>query len=1310
MAVASTSILVRLGDHTDERGLRLVPSSYLPPNSRPSRRHSVLRSIRMSMAISTNSSPPPIPPMPPNSTSSPTPYRHAAQNTISEPSLRLQTRYNNSSNVTLNSSNRPTGLAPSSYHGSQESNTSFSSNEGGSGSTGQRLKALANRRFRKNGSKGSSGLLGSEDSEETGSDMSPGPTPTQSDYPQQTLRPPPSGRERAQSDAEGLAQGRGQRSNPRSKLQAFTSNLLKHHALMSQPGPGLSPLDTTRPVPPPKPDALRAPPSPTYRSDSDTAPISPSDGPSSLHPSSAVARSSPVSGSAHGSVVLPQAVPKNVIAAAGKVIGDKRNSPPTLGVLRNSFQMANTPSISAALHYMHGTGPEANQGREPQQNELKKEKRRSGGILRPVPEHSAAVPLTASSSQSSVDQSSGSAVRAAVPRPGLTTTPSKNRNRRSASLGDIFKGSAAWAPAIALAGTASSSKKEPKPMNAAQAMKNRPPNPHRRSGSNGSGSSLEGLARTTSNSSPLNPASNVAATYQYVNAELRDDSGPSSFIVLRPPGGSKPSTPAPQAGSQVPQSDYAFPPPRSSSNTSVSTAASNAPIQPAAPAKHVGGIILPPMVSRKKSIPTDNPVNVSGAEFGLKVKPAPIGAPPPLPQRNNIAPGAYSAPSTGESQGLRTFLSSGPGGNSSRSRANSSNTSSNNYPSQRVASSGVNALSRPTNAVAAAANTAGAFGAAAGVAGGMAMNFGRRVGNLWGHRSGQSIGNWSGLSGGSVSGTEDGHGGWGSSEGSPSDVGYASTAPKGGTRMLGPLLRPPTRQGRGAVFGRSLQECVAETRIGVRATGRVVDDRGRGEGLWVTALVTRCVAHLTRWGLDEEGLFRITGRQTHVNKIRGEFDTGADYDLQEAHPSDLDPHAVSSIFKAYLRELPEPILTKRLMPLFDLALSLGMRGQGEDPLIGVTSFGGGVAFDGNQLPTEEAMVELKGLMDQLPAENYDLLHELAKFLRLTAEKANVTKMPLSNLLLVFCPSLHLNPAFLKLIIQRQDYFFGDGEMGKVAAPAARVDKVDGTCETTSQATSLKGPTLPSRPTRSRDINNSDEARRNRTTSVMIPGFSVTFQAYTETAAELASAPIPIRGRTATLGSSLLPSSGPGTPVSSIGSTPSRSRVQPPSQPSPVPSLKSRVARRQPSLASLFSSSNKTTIPSISSPIPYVPATPKEPPILDVELPDGSFSVGSEVEGLKEEQELFLPLKEDQTEEYRPSLPRDGDSPTSSSSSSSDNVDQAIPSLDSVPRPIAQPIAAEYSPPPRIAMFETALKRSTGDGWAAGVLMAAAGDS
>lgn len=52
----------------------------------------------------------------------------------------------------------------------------------------------------------------------------------------------------------------------------------------------------------------------------------------------------------------------------------------------------------------------------------------------------------------------------------------------------------------------------------------------------------------------------------------------------------------------------------------------------------------------------------------------------------------------------------------------------------------------------------------------------------------------------------------------------------------------------------------------------------------------------------------VSGRSTHVAKLRAEFDSGADYDMSECGPGEIDPHAVASIFKAYLREREEHCL------------------------------------------------------------------------------------------------------------------------------------------------------------------------------------------------------------------------------------------------------------------------------------------------------------------------------------------------------------------------------------------------------------------
>ena len=51
----------------------------------------------------------------------------------------------------------------------------------------------------------------------------------------------------------------------------------------------------------------------------------------------------------------------------------------------------------------------------------------------------------------------------------------------------------------------------------------------------------------------------------------------------------------------------------------------------------------------------------------------------------------------------------------------------------------------------------------------------------------------------------------------------------------------------------------------------------------IPAIVLRCAQHILKWGLDEEGLFRINGRSTHTGKLRADFDT-ATFSLSLSQP------------------------------------------------------------------------------------------------------------------------------------------------------------------------------------------------------------------------------------------------------------------------------------------------------------------------------------------------------------------------------------------------------------------------------------------
>ncbi|ELU44155.1 RhoGAP domain-containing protein [Rhizoctonia solani AG-1 IA] len=218
--------------------------------------------------------------------------------------------------------------------------------------------------------------------------------------------------------------------------------------------------------------------------------------------------------------------------------------------------------------------------------------------------------------------------------------------------------------------------------------------------------------------------------------------------------------------------------------------------------------------------------------------------------------------------------------------------------------------------------------------------------------------------------------------------------------VLSAPLRPAVPGASGLVFGRALEDPSVPRDM----DGWTDEILGVRRCVGLPVFVSRSVRHLERWGGDEEG---ISGRPSHVSRLRTEFDAGADYDLYEIPPSDLDPHAVSSLFKAYLRQLPEPILTRALKGQFDMAMT-------------ATDSTSNASFDISKLPTsmtsfgessenmrsldDALLADIKVLIDQLPQANYNLLHELCHLLRYTTEHAHTTKMPIGNLLLLFCPT------------------------------------------------------------------------------------------------------------------------------------------------------------------------------------------------------------------------------------------------------------------------------------------------------------------
>lgn len=86
----------------------------------------------------------------------------------------------------------------------------------------------------------------------------------------------------------------------------------------------------------------------------------------------------------------------------------------------------------------------------------------------------------------------------------------------------------------------------------------------------------------------------------------------------------------------------------------------------------------------------------------------------------------------------------------------------------------------------------------------------------------------------------------------------------------------------------------------------------QGVDVYLPAVVYRCIEYLeAKEAASEEGIFRLSGSNVVVKGLKERFNTEGDVDLLNSEQN-YDVHAVASLFKQYLRELPTTVLTREL--------------------------------------------------------------------------------------------------------------------------------------------------------------------------------------------------------------------------------------------------------------------------------------------------------------------------------------------------------------------------------------------------------------
>lgn len=154
----------------------------------------------------------------------------------------------------------------------------------------------------------------------------------------------------------------------------------------------------------------------------------------------------------------------------------------------------------------------------------------------------------------------------------------------------------------------------------------------------------------------------------------------------------------------------------------------------------------------------------------------------------------------------------------------------------------------------------------------------------------------------------------------------------------------------------------------------VVTKRERSK---VPLIVRQCVEEIERRGMEEVGIYRVSGVATDIQSLKAAFDTNnKDVSLMMR---DMDVNAIAGTLKLYFRELPEPLFTDELYP----------------------NFAGGIALS-DSVAKESCMLNL---LLSLPEPNLVTFLFILDHLKRIAENESVNKMSLHNLATVFGPTL-----------------------------------------------------------------------------------------------------------------------------------------------------------------------------------------------------------------------------------------------------------------------------------------------------------------
>uniref|UniRef100_A0A8C3PZ49 RalA binding protein 1 n=1 Tax=Chrysolophus pictus TaxID=9089 RepID=A0A8C3PZ49_CHRPC len=146
------------------------------------------------------------------------------------------------------------------------------------------------------------------------------------------------------------------------------------------------------------------------------------------------------------------------------------------------------------------------------------------------------------------------------------------------------------------------------------------------------------------------------------------------------------------------------------------------------------------------------------------------------------------------------------------------------------------------------------------------------------------------------------------------------------------------------------------------------------DGIRLPAVFRECIDYVEKYGMKCEGIYRVSGIKSKVDELKAAYDREESPNLEE-----YEPNTVASLLKQYLRELPENLLTKELMPRFEDACGKSTEA--------------------------EKVQECQRLLKELPECNHLLISWLIVHMDHVIAKELETKMNIQNISIVLSPTV-----------------------------------------------------------------------------------------------------------------------------------------------------------------------------------------------------------------------------------------------------------------------------------------------------------------